>query len=271
MALTHLQTLDLYPPAVRTVAESIYRCEVATTTPSEDQRSTGDDAHDVRYIIARSVGCRGQLVSVSDLTFKRSHAHWDHMFPVGQYFPNARLLCGPGTLEHTSQSYPRFANSPYDARIWDPTTSDLPLWDLPSPNDYPSKWQKLGPFEQAHDFLGDGSFWLINAPGHVEGNIAALCSTKTASGGRTWVLLAADCMHSCHFLDDPEAPFQAPISQATLDLANPQLRIIHAEPEKVHALTMQIVEFKRENPGSIVWLGHAAELEDRSEVDAGFR
>lgn len=193
------------------------------------------------------------------------------MFPVREYFPNAKVLCGPGTLELTSHSYPRFEHSPYDARIWDATSSDLPLWDLPSPADYPSKWSKLGPFEHAHDFFGDGSLWLINAPGHVAGNIAALLAVKTTSGSRGWVLLAADCMLSCHFLEDPEAPFGQVPSREGVDTEQGYQETVHAEPEKARAMIRQITDFKRENPGSVVWLGHAEELEGREQFDSNLR
>ena len=186
------------------------------------------------------------------------------MFPVAHLFPQAKLVCGPGTLELTSQSYPKFANSPFDGRVWDATTSELPLWDLPSPANYPHKWQRLGPFENAHDFFGDGSFWIIDAPGHVAGNLAALCAARTTSGERRWILLAADCMHSAHFIDDPEAPFGLASGGEAFNVdVDGGRRPVHTEPEKARVVIRQIADFKRENPGSVVWLGHSTELEAR--------
>ncbi|KAF2096999.1 hypothetical protein NA57DRAFT_77249 [Rhizodiscina lignyota] len=240
-------TVDVYPPIVQEVAERLYKFEPAPNTPLDDMEKIREDPKSVKYVIA-------------------SHAHWDHMFPVGQHFPQAKMLCGPGTLELTSQSFPKFESSPYDGRIWDATMSDLPLWDLPSPANYPSKWQRLGPFANAHDFFGDGSFWIIDAPGHVAGNLAVLCSARTKTGDRRWILLAADCMHSNDFLDDPELPFGYVTSREGFDInAVDERGTMHVEPEKARAIIRQIAEFKRENPTSVVWLGHSEELETRED------
>jgi len=54
------------------------------------------------------------------------------------------------------------------------------------------EWVPFGPFEKALDFFGDGSFWVIQAPGHMEGNLAA--AARLADGA--WVILASDCCHS---------------------------------------------------------------------------
>lgn len=53
-------------------------------------------------------------------------------------------------------------------------------------------WVPFGPFDQALDFFGDGSFWVINAPGHMAGNLVA--AAHTLSGD--WVILGGDCCHS---------------------------------------------------------------------------
>lgn len=53
-------------------------------------------------------------------------------------------------------------------------------------------WEPWGPFEKALDYFGDGSFWILQAPGHMEGNLAACARLK--SGER--ILLASDCCHS---------------------------------------------------------------------------
>jgi len=42
------------------------------------------------------------------------------------------------------------------------------------------------------DFFGDGSFWVIQAPGHMSGN---LCAAAKLNNGE-WVLLASDCCHT---------------------------------------------------------------------------
>jgi len=55
-----------------------------------------------------------------------------------------------------------------------------------------SGWKPFGPFEHAWDLWGDGSFWLINAPGHVAGNLAAAARLKDGD----WIIMGGDCAHA---------------------------------------------------------------------------
>ncbi|KAI9346235.1 hypothetical protein BDR26DRAFT_856103 [Obelidium mucronatum] len=55
-------------------------------------------------------------------------------------------------------------------------------------------WQPLGSFERAHDYYGDGSFWIIDAPGHCQGHIMALARTTTSPP--TYILFASDAAHA---------------------------------------------------------------------------
>lgn len=137
-----------------------------------------------------------------------SHAHWDHVYPVRTFFPRATVVCGPGTRRLTAKTWPQDPDSPFDGRVWNPDKSELPLRELPDPaHAPPSFWQRLGPFQHAHDWFADGSFWLIYAPGHYQGHLVALARTKNKAGQTRWALLAADAMHCYHLLHYPRAPF----------------------------------------------------------------
>ncbi|PHH81347.1 hypothetical protein CDD83_3610 [Cordyceps sp. RAO-2017] len=137
-----------------------------------------------------------------------SHAHWDHVHPVGAFFPNATVVCGPGSLRLTAESWPQHADSTFDGRVWDPERAELPIRELPDPAAAPDPtWQRLGPFEHAHDLFGDGSFWIINAPGHYPGHLMALARTRNRAGQRRWALMAADAAHCYHLVQYPAAPF----------------------------------------------------------------
>lgn len=35
-------------------------------------------------------------------------------------------------------------------------------------------WMKFGAFEKAMDFLGNGSLWVLEAPGYMLGNLCAI-------------------------------------------------------------------------------------------------
>jgi hypothetical protein len=69
--------------------------------------------------------------------------------------------------------------------------------ELPDPgqtslDDGTPQWRLLGHFPHALDIFGDGSFYIINAPGHVQGHVNSLARI----GPPCFVLLGSD---SCHF------------------------------------------------------------------------
>jgi glyoxylase-like metal-dependent hydrolase (beta-lactamase superfamily II) len=197
--------------------------------------------------------CKGSL-SVG-LTVA-SHAHWDHIFPASEYFPNAKVLCLEGTLEWTSKSWPSEPDSGFDGRIWNKEESELPIDEVPSPVTAPEKWQPLGPFNNAHDFFGDGSFWLIDAPGHCPGNLAALARTRRKDGKLKWVFLGGDCFHTPLFINYPDAPFGRGLKVTATDSH-------HENEEEARQIIKQTAELKRgEGDDVLIWFAHADALED---------
>ncbi|KAF8225896.1 hypothetical protein L208DRAFT_1407921 [Tricholoma matsutake] len=63
-----------------------------------------------------------------------------------------------------------------------------------SPSDVstPDSWQPLGPFPRALDFYGDGSLYIVDAAGYLEGHINVLART---SADGAWIYLAGDSAH----------------------------------------------------------------------------
>jgi glyoxylase-like metal-dependent hydrolase (beta-lactamase superfamily II) len=53
------------------------------------------------------------------------------------------------------------------------------------------KWVPIGPFERAYDFFSDGSFYLLDAPGHMPGHLGGLAHTSKDE----WVFMGGDCCH----------------------------------------------------------------------------
>jgi len=135
-----------------------------------------------------------------------SHAHWDHLTPLPSTFTNANMICGPGSTALCSPGWPEVPSSKFDGRIWDSSIRTFPLSELPSTTSS-KDWQPLGPFPHAHDFFGDGSFYLIDAPGHMQGNLAALGKVYTKYGRVKWIFLGGDCAHCNVFTYWPDAPF----------------------------------------------------------------
>ena len=78
----------------------------------------------------------------------------------------------------------------WDGRFFDPERATERWDELHGP------WVPFGPFEKALDYFGDGSFWIMQAPGHMAGN---LCAAARIQGGE-WVLLGSDCCHSRYFI-----------------------------------------------------------------------
>ena len=124
------------------------------------------------------------------LTVSASHAHWDHARPIRQMFPRATGYFGPGTFEHCTPG--AFHDDPYSpAGAWDANFFH-PERKTESCAELLGKWEPFGRFDKALDFFGDGSFWVLQAPGHMVGNLAAAARLPTGD----WVILASDCCHS---------------------------------------------------------------------------
>ena len=64
------------------------------------------------------------------------------------------------------------------------------------PNDDP-RWSPLGPFPRAIDWAGDGSLYIVDAPGHMPGHVNALVRTSPDGG---WIFLASDSAHDRRLL-----------------------------------------------------------------------
>ncbi|KAL3485854.1 beta-lactamase-like protein [Aspergillus germanicus] len=131
-----------------------------------------------------------------------SHAHFDHCRPVRNTFPNATVFFGPGTAEYCAPGHLANPSSPWDGRYFDPNRATERWETLKGP------WVPFGPFDRAMDFFGDGSFWVIQAPGHMPGNLCACARVETGE----WVLLGSDCCHSRAILDGSKdfGTFQMP-------------------------------------------------------------
>ncbi|KAI0028880.1 Metallo-hydrolase/oxidoreductase [Vararia minispora EC-137] len=115
-----------------------------------------------------------------------SHAHFDHIGDASR-FPTATFIVGKGTQDLAARGYPANPDSPHAQNM-------LPVGRTRAldPSDASLDWVPLGPFERALDLLGDGSAYVIDAPGHVSGHINLL--VRTSADG-AWAHLAADSAH----------------------------------------------------------------------------
>ncbi|PTB75126.1 Metallo-hydrolase/oxidoreductase [Trichoderma longibrachiatum ATCC 18648] len=118
-----------------------------------------------------------------------SHIHFDHVGDPS-LFPDVPYIAGPGTKAAALPGYPVDPNSPVLSSL---LTRDN-YTELSRTED---AWTSLGPFPHAHDFFGDGSFYIVDTPGHLPGHITGLAQT----GPDEWVLMGGDCCHARSVLD----------------------------------------------------------------------
>ncbi|KAL2205512.1 Metallo-hydrolase/oxidoreductase [Sarocladium strictum] len=129
-----------------------------------------------------------------------SHAHWDHCRPISKEFPKAKAYFGPGTKYFCSPGHLE-SGQPSEEIEWDGKWFGSPQHVTETWSELEGSWVPWGPFERTLDFFGDGSLWILEAPGHMPGNLAAAVKLQ---GTNEWVLLGSDCCHSMALLRGTE-------------------------------------------------------------------
>ena len=110
-----------------------------------------------------------------------SHNHFDHIGNMATFPPTTDLFVGPGVRDASWPGWPGnqssgVLQSDIEGRTVRETVFDGQL--------------KIGRFN-AMDYFGDGSFYLLDAPGHAVGHMCALARTTPDS----FVFLGADACH----------------------------------------------------------------------------
>ncbi|VUC37335.1 unnamed protein product [Clonostachys rosea] len=111
-------------------------------------------------------------------------------------FPKAKAFFGPGTKAFCSPGHLESGEAS-DEVEWDGKWFGSLKYVTEDWDELSGSWVPWGPFERAFDFFGDGSFWILDAPGHMPGNLGAAVKLQ---GGEDWVLLGGDCCHSMQVL-----------------------------------------------------------------------
>lgn len=168
-----------------------------------------------------------------------SHIHWDHVGDPS-LFPNAEIVMG-------SDAQRILENRVYPANH-DGVMQQLPksvkktFIDFKSRNGQFKRISPFGTFEDAVDFFGDGSFYVVNTPGHCPGHISAVARVAKD----TFVFLAGDLCHHRETYgperrlirdrtyEDVDTARDTVRRLASLNNANPNVIIILAhEPERL--------------------------------------
>lgn len=120
-----------------------------------------------------------------------SHNHFDHIGDITRFPSTTELIVGPGVRETTWPGYPTCPT----AIVLDADAEGRVVREI----DFTDAKIKVGRFD-AFDFFGDGSFYLLDAPGHAVGHLCALARTDVTGGSHdkiesSFVFMGADACH----------------------------------------------------------------------------
>ncbi|KAF9888864.1 hypothetical protein FE257_008233 [Aspergillus nanangensis] len=149
-----------------------------------------------------------QLSEISAVVW--SHYHWDHTGNMALFPPSTRLIVGPGFKASPGllPGYPENPTSPVSADAF----ANREVQEI----DFSSSQLTIGGF-RALDFFSDGSFYLLDTPGHCLGHMCGLVRTSP-SPKSTFVLLGGDACHSSSCLrPSPGYPLPRHIPDGVLD------------------------------------------------------
>ncbi|OAP60316.1 hypothetical protein AYL99_05318 [Fonsecaea erecta] len=119
-----------------------------------------------------------------------SHWHYDHTGDPSTFPGSTALIVGPGVKEAFLPAYPENEQSPLLAT--DFAGRELKVIDFEK-----QETLQIGRFH-AIDYFGDGSFYLLDAPGHAVGHMCGLArvtSTQDGDAEDTFVLMGGDTAH----------------------------------------------------------------------------
>lgn len=127
-----------------------------------------------------------------------SHWHWDHIGNPDSFPKSTDLIVGRGFKEGMLPGAPANPDSPiqesdYEGRRLREISFDGPLVST------------IGKFP-AFDFFGDGSFYILDSPGHAIGHMCGLA--RTSSSPDSFILLGGDV---CHYAGIFRPSVQVPI------------------------------------------------------------
>ncbi|OJD33079.1 n-acyl homoserine lactonase [Diplodia corticola] len=135
-----------------------------------------------------------------------SHAHFDHTGDVTR-FPaeKTKLVVGPGFREAFGEGWPRVEEAPVKGVEWEGRELVEVRFEGAG---------RIGRF-RARDWWGDGSFYLLDTPGHAVGHLCGLARVRAgaAAGEEAFVFMGGDCAHHpAQFRPSPYLPLPTTIT-----------------------------------------------------------
>ena len=121
------------------------------------------------------------LSSINEIIW--SHSHIDHVGDPSVFPSSTDLVVGPGFRASSMPGYPAYS----DALLLDSAFQGRTVREVEFP---PNVSLTIGGF-RAVDYLGDGSFYILEGTGHAMNHLCALARTTEDS----FILLAGDACH----------------------------------------------------------------------------
>ncbi len=132
-----------------------------------------------------------------------SHHHFDHISDPSTFPPSTNLVVGPGFKAHHWPGYPTKPSS----GILDSDVAGRTIDEIDFQKE--GAGLRVGRFS-AVDYFGDGSFYLLDAPGHAIGHLCGLA--RVTSSPDSFVFMGADACHHTGLIRPTEnLPFPSAI------------------------------------------------------------
>ncbi|KAH7137046.1 beta-lactamase-like protein [Dactylonectria estremocensis] len=203
-----------------------------------------------------------------------SHVHWDHVGEPNDFL-RSTFVVGHGSLDllRGNASNLRGGHSYFEPDLLDPhRTIELPGPNTPGTTQREAQasenhstlaepaginlcgpWREFESFASALDVFGDGSLYIIDAPGHLPGHINLLARTCGDGNVIKWVYLAGDACHDRRIMRHEREIGQWQDAEG-------HLCCIHADLEKAMS-TMERIR-KLESKGIETIFAHDVEWEN---------
>ncbi|KAI1758780.1 beta-lactamase-like protein [Hypoxylon sp. FL1150] len=115
-----------------------------------------------------------------------SHMHLDHTGDPSTFEPSTALVVGPGCKKEMFPGYP--ANPDASRFVLEKDYAGRDVREL----DFGRSGLRIGKFP-AVDYFGDGSFFLLDSPGHCIGHVCGLA--RVTSDPDSFILMGGDIVH----------------------------------------------------------------------------
>ncbi|OAP57645.1 hypothetical protein AYL99_08383 [Fonsecaea erecta] len=199
---------------------------------------------------ARSSLMSGGLDPATDIdVVVLSHIHWDHIGLPADY-KRATFIVGSGTLhilEHGAPHYPRerieTGALPVSQTKELPPVPDSDRKHMAATSQTTHTWTSISTLPRVVDFFGDGSLYIVDAPGHIHGHVNALLRV----GPTRWVYLGGDCCHDRRIMTGEKQILE-------YDDGRGKLKSAHAELHKAKKTIENVQRLIDVNGDAVEWV-----------------